>query len=464
MRSRIKTEFYKGRKIKELKMKKRLCAIIFSCGIFLMACQANQNENSDMQVVTEQKTEETKASEEIISIETEPDIEVDNTKTKEAQVREVVTNNYSISLSNSASSTELKDITDERITINVPFFAYKKESTQFNESVQELINKELQLTSVDDDLELLTSDDLSDLYEYQVDYVISKAEEELFSIQYWGQLYTTFRGMSFSQGITINAVTGEKIPVEQYVKIDEHLLDDLKKDEIQYESLAGYEKEDILFYLEEFISDYQKGYVDEYSCFFLDESSVNLIISTKGGNSNYIVLTIPKTENVQDNFAECELTDEDFDVEYKGYTINRQTTAEELQSNLGVPEDFEDNNNGYIATVGQEWRWQIEYPDFANQSDIRVVFYTDLDTDETDIKMVALENVETYRGVKVGDTINTIYEKYGLPVEEKQSDSNEEYLELNYVKDDQRISFVIDEKNEMVKYIYIDYNLSEDEI
>ena len=169
-------------------------------------------------------------------------------------------------------------------------------------------------------------------------------------------------------------------------------------------------------------------------------------------------------ESLRDNFAECELTDEDFDVEYKGYTINRQTTAEELQSNLGVPEDFEDNNNGYIATVGQEWRWQIEYPDFANQSDIRVVFYTDLDTDETDIKMVALENVETYRGVKVGDTINTIYEKYGLPVEEKQSDSNAEYLELNYAKDDQRISFVIDEKNEMVKHIYIDYNLSEDEI
>ena len=61
------------------------------------------------------------------------------------------------------------------------------------------------------------------------------------------------------------------------------------------------------------------------------------------------------------------------------------------------------------------------------------------------------ENVETYRGVEVGDTINTIYEKYGLPVEEKQSDSNAEYLELNYAKDDQRISFVIDEKNEMVK-------------
>lgn len=176
-------------------------------------------------------------------------------------------------------------------------------------------------------------------------------------------------------------------------------------------------------------------------------------------NSDTSIVTEENVQATQSDLPECELEDADFEVTYEGYTINGQTTAEDIESNLGVPGDFEDNNNGYIATVDDEWRWQLIYPDFTNESDIKVVFYTDLVTDETMIKMVALVNVETYRGIAVGNSIADVYEAYGLPTEEMPYESNAEYLELDYVKDDQRISFVIDEASGLVRYIYVDYNL-----
>jgi len=156
-----------------------------------------------------------------------------------------------------------------------------------------------------------------------------------------------------------------------------------------------------------------------------------------------------------------ELTDKDFEIEYKGYVINSKTTADEIKNNLGIPEDFENNNDGYITTVESEWRWQLRYPNYAEQSDIRVIFYTDLDTDMTTIKTVVLETVETCRGVKVGDNINKIYELYGFPVEEKRYDSNIDFLEMNYIKGNEKLSFVIEEESGFVKYIYIYFNIVE---
>ncbi len=166
-----------------------------------------------------------------------------------------------------------------------------------------------------------------------------------------------------------------------------------------------------------------------------------------------------KTENFISDISECELVDEDFNVEYKGYIINAQTTDEDIINTIGEPDAFEDNNNGYIATVQQEFRWQLIYPGFSEQSEIRIIFYTDLDTCETIIKTVDLENLQTHRGVSVGDNINNIYASYGLPTEEKEYSANEEYIEMNYERGNQRISFVVDSESELIDCIYIDYNL-----
>jgi len=136
----------------------------------------------------------------------------------------------------------------------------------------------------------LTSEDLSDLGEYEVDYVSETTDEEIFSIQFRGKIYTSQYVHDFSRGITMNALTGEKIPIENYLKIDENLLEEVVEGKKEFESYQGYETEDMFYSLQTFISDYENGFVDSYTCYFLDETGVKLIVPVQGGNTNYFYL------------------------------------------------------------------------------------------------------------------------------------------------------------------------------
>ena len=156
-------------------------------------------------------------------------------------------------------------------------------------------------------------------------------------------------------------------------------------------------------------------------------------------------------------YLDIELTDADFEVTYKGYVINQDTKAEELMDKLGVPKGFEDNNNGYISTEDGYRQWELDYPDFYSIHDMRVIFATDMKTDETYIETIALENIETARGVKKGDSRQAVYESCGLPTVEMPYADNEEYTELGYIKDNKILSFVVDNQTDTVTYIYISY-------
>lgn len=186
------------------------------------------------------------------------------------------------------------------------------------------------------------------------------------------------------------------------------------------------------------------------------EDSTQIEIETAG-----VISTNIETETIKFDGSENELIKEDFEVKYKGYIINAQTSEKDIKEKLGVPEDFEINNNGYISTEYPNWIWQLRYPNYMDESDIRVTFYTNLDTDVTNIKKVTLEKIATSRGVIVGDSVEKIYEVYGVPDEEKVYNNISGLLEINYINADQMLSFVIDEENRTVKYIYIEYNIED---
>jgi len=197
--------------------------------------------------------------------------------------------NASYTISTIKTIPELEEINDGRIKISMPEFTYH-DSSQRNEEVQSVINKEIQMAALGDHLEILTSEDLSDLGEYEVDYVSETTDEEIFSIQFRGKIYTSQYVHDFSRGITMNALTGEKIPIENYLKIDENLLEEVVEGKKEFESYQGYETEDMFYSLQTFISDYENGFVDSYTCYFLDETGVKLIVPVQGGNTNYFYL------------------------------------------------------------------------------------------------------------------------------------------------------------------------------
>lgn len=56
-----------------------------------------------------------------------------------------------------------------------------------------------------------------------------------------------------------------------------------------------------------------------------------------------------------------------------------------------------------------------------------------------------------------GDSVEKVYEAYGSANEEKKYDNGDGLLEVNYIKDHQKLSFVVDEESKTVEYIYIYY-------
>ena len=219
------------------------------------------------------------------------------------KIQEVTTSNYTLSKSDHMMSMQLKDITDERITIEFPKFSYHEESVWNNERIQDLINQELELASVGEHITWLLSQDIRELYEYTVEYDITKATDDIISVCYDKELYDRSRGAHYAEGITFNPQTGEKISVEAYVAIDQHLLEGVKSGKICFESWSGYDDEFMLGYLETFIESYSSGNKNQYSCFYLQENVINLIIPVTYGNANYFLL---KIEMFEADKAVCE--------------------------------------------------------------------------------------------------------------------------------------------------------------
>ncbi len=181
---------------------------------------------------------------------------------------------------------ELKGMNDERISLSIPEFNYN-DLSQGNKEIQSLINKEMKMAALGDHLDILMSEELSDLEEYEVDYVIEKSGENLCSMQFQGNIHTHQYIHNFARGITINILTGEKIPIENYMKIDENLLVEIEEGKKAFESNKKFKTKDMIYDLQTFIADYENGLVDSYTCYFLDGKGINLIVPVQGGNTDY---------------------------------------------------------------------------------------------------------------------------------------------------------------------------------
>lgn len=144
------------------------------------------------------------------------------------------------------------------------------------------------------------------------------------------------------------------------------------------------------------------------------------------------------------------LNDEDFNIDYHGYAIDDSRTFEEITNRLGYGDGYEENNYGLISQVDGVRRYQLIYPDL-NKPELRLVFVDD--GKDSIFAFADLLNQETYRGVKVGDSINTLYEKYGKA---QIIDSK-----IKYQSRDKSIIFTCDSEQNIITQILVDYNMEQ---
>ena len=56
------------------------------------------------------------------------------------------------------------------------------------------------------------------------------------------------------------------------------------------------------------------------------------------------------------------ITDEDFEIVYDSLHINKDTKIEDVVNVLGLPDDYYENNGGYISGNTKYRRWNLSYP------------------------------------------------------------------------------------------------------
>ena len=157
---------------------------------------------------------------------------------------------------------------------------------------------------------------------------------------------------------------------------------------------------------------------------------------------------VQKVSTIFDGAEDCTLTEEDFIFEYEGYSFSIDTEWTEYVDKLGYPEEFMQNNNGYIATDAKAYWWSMRYPNqHITDFDVTVVLGSpsfEWESKDTFVSHIDLDNVPTARGIKGGDPLNSLISAYGKPHKVVDFGNPAGWVIIIYGDEERKISFVTD--------------------
>lgn len=158
------------------------------------------------------------------------------------------------------------------------------------------------------------------------------------------------------------------------------------------------------------------------------------------------------------NFEKTELSEQDFTFEYEDNTFSLSNTWSEYVDVLGYPEEYEQNNYGYISTNDTGYVWGMCYPSQGYfDYGFHVVFVSSsMERDGTDtyVDHVTLKQVETFRGIKTGDSVNDLAAAYGKPDNITVNEGNAEWSEITYTYLNYSIVFVVSDDKVLFVNLY----------
>lgn len=279
-------------------MKKIHFFIGISIILALIGCASKANDDNTTDLVMDDTTKVSEVLIETINEKSEDSALLTRTitaDTSEVGSQSTENVNYALYPSN-IKETNVENVNkyvwnERNVNIYFPQIYYSNEYSEYNFKIETSINQELFLESIGKEDSFLLNRDNRGLVEYNVDYVITKADEEIFSVKYWGDICAIDHQHRICSGITIDVQTGEKVKLSDYIRLNENLVQQVQKGEILYEDEAGYEIDFVISCVESFINNYRTE--EAYSCYYLEENTINLIIPMYQGNANYIILKIP---------------------------------------------------------------------------------------------------------------------------------------------------------------------------
>lgn len=177
------------------------------------------------------------------------------------------------------------------IHITFPQIYYWKEHYNFGSEIESVINQEMFLLSIDNNSSFLFERDISGLQQCTTDYMITKADSDLFSIVFTEQLVTLDDTENTCRGITVDVSDGTVFDLSEYVKLGNDLVSQVENGTIEFIS-EEYEWNDVSADVERFEKEYRAGNIDTAYCYYLEEDGINLIVPLNHKTGGYVILRL----------------------------------------------------------------------------------------------------------------------------------------------------------------------------
>lgn len=158
------------------------------------------------------------------------------------------------------------------------------------------------------------------------------------------------------------------------------------------------------------------------------------------------------------DLEKVELSEQDFSFEYEDHTFSISSVWSDYVDALGYPDEYEQNNYGYISTNSDGYYWEMRYPSQGDSDyGFQVVFVSpsrEREGADTYVDHITLIRVETSRGIKAGDSVNDLASSYGKPDSITIHEGNDECSDITYTYQDYSIVFIVSEDKVLFINLY----------
>lgn len=175
------------------------------------------------------------------------------------------------------------------------------------------------------------------------------------------------------------------------------------------------------------------------------------------------ILTTTMDVEAENNLRKEKLLSDDLNITYKGIVINDLVDFNDIADNLGIEIGKTDNNcETRAGTFVGNW-FVVHYPSLDDEDmELNYVAYQQ----DNSVKLISVQlyDVETSRGIRIGDGLDKVVNLYGDYVEAHYNSSSSELYQyiLDYNNDEpfnnKSIYFIVDNETQKVTDIGIDYN------
>lgn len=189
------------------------------------------------------------------------------------------------------NTSEQYAVQKKTIRITFPQIYYWNEHYNFGSEIESRINQEMFLLSIDYNDSFLFERDISGLQQCTTDYMITKADSDLFSVVFMEQLVTLDDTENTCRGITVDVSNGTIFDLSEYVTLGNDLVSQVENGMIEFIS-EEYEWSDVSADVERFEKEYRAGNIDTAHCYYLEEDGINLIVPLNRKTSGYVILRL----------------------------------------------------------------------------------------------------------------------------------------------------------------------------